>query len=149
MSIEEKTIGAILTELIAKSGLSAREVALKAGVPIPSVHTILRRDSTRVDIRTLKKLANVFGEDLEIFCGDLNYKKKLDISGEEEQLITTLRTSGPELMVMVKELVKKPPRPLSKTEQKIVDLLAQLNETGTERLLETTEDMVMGGRYAK
>lgn len=146
---EGKTIGTILTELIKQSGLPAIEVARRAGIPSTSLYSIVNRAGTnRVEIHTLKKLADVLGEDLEVFCGEDGYKKRPVLSKDEEQIIAKLQGSGPELTVMVKEFVKKPPRPLSAEEQKIVDLLAQLNKDGVRRLLETTEDMVAGGRYS-
>ena len=49
---------------------------------------------------------------------------------------------------MVETFIKKPPKPLSDEEKKMLDLLAKLNENGVGRLLDTAEDMVAGGRYS-
>ena len=100
------------------------------------------------EIPDLLKLADFFGEDMEIFCGDPAYRKKLDLDEREEGLIKSLRQSGSELMTMVETFIKKPPKPLSDEEKKMLDLLAKLNENGVGRLLDTAEDMVAGGRYS-
>ena len=142
------SIGAIVEGLAQKNGMSLREVALRTGIPEQSLYAMVRRNGSRADVGTLKKLADFFGEDMEIFCGDPAYRKKLDLDEREEGLIKSLRQSGSELMTMVETFIKKPPKPLSDEEKKMLDLLAKLNENGVGRVLDTAEDMVAGGRYS-
>lgn len=148
MPDSEKTVVSIIVELLEKNKLNSRDLAKRIGVPPTSIYSMIRRDSDRIDIKTLKKMADVFGEDLDVFCGEEDYKKRLDLSTEEEQLVELYRITAPEIKPLVFDFMKKPPKPLPKDGQKIVEKLSELNEMGLERLLETAEDMIAGGRYS-
>ena len=63
------SIGAIVEGLAQKNGMSLREVALRTGIPEQSLYAMVRRNGSRADVGTLKKLADFFGVSTDYLLG--------------------------------------------------------------------------------
>ena len=61
-------IGSKLTKLMKEQDTNANELASKAGVPPTTIYSLIRRDSNRVDIDSLIKIARALGVTAEYFC---------------------------------------------------------------------------------
>ena len=67
-------IGSKLTDLMKERDTNANELAAKAGVPPTTIYSLIRRDSNRVDIDSLIKIAKALGVTAEYFCNDTSEK---------------------------------------------------------------------------
>ena len=63
-------IGSKLTKLMKEQDTNANELASKAGVPPTTIYSLIRRDSNRVDIDSLIKIARALGVTAEYFCNE-------------------------------------------------------------------------------
>lgn len=63
-------IGSRLVKLMKEQNTNANELAAKAGVPPTTVYSLIRRDSSRVDIDSLIKIARALGVTADYFCSD-------------------------------------------------------------------------------
>ena len=63
-------IGSKLTKLMKEQDTNANELASKAGVPPTTIYSLIRRDSNRVDIDSLIKIASALGVTAEYFCNE-------------------------------------------------------------------------------
>ena len=88
---DQESVSTVLEYLLRRSGEKISEAAPKMGVNANTLYSLSRRCSTKADLRTLKKIADYFGEDLSIFCGLENYNPPLKLSQEEETLLENFR----------------------------------------------------------
>ncbi len=63
-------IGTKLTELMKQQNTNANELAQRAGVPATTVYSLIKRDSNRVDIDSLIKIARALGVTADYFGND-------------------------------------------------------------------------------
>ena len=63
-------IGSKLTKLMKEQDTNANELASKAGVPPTTIYSLIRRDSNRVDIDSLIKIARALGVTAEYFFNE-------------------------------------------------------------------------------
>lgn len=59
-----------LIKLMKEQNTNANELASKSGVPPTTIYSLIKRDSSRVDIDSLIKIARVLGVTAEYFCSD-------------------------------------------------------------------------------
>lgn len=50
-----------ITKLMKERGTNANDLALRAGIPASTIYSLIRRDSNRVDIDSLIKIARTLG----------------------------------------------------------------------------------------
>lgn len=87
----ESTISAVLEQLIKRNGKNLKEIAAETEIPYHTLYNICSRESSRTSLRTLKTLADYFGEDLSIFLGFEGYKRPVRLSSKEERLLKQYR----------------------------------------------------------
>lgn len=63
-------IGSKLTRLMKEQNTNANELASRANVPATTIYSLIKRDSNRVDIDSLIKIARVLGVTAEYFCNE-------------------------------------------------------------------------------
>ena len=63
----QESVSTVLEYLIRRSGEKISDLAPKIGVSANTLYSLSRRCSTKADLRTLKLIADYFGEDLSIF----------------------------------------------------------------------------------
>ncbi len=63
-------LGVKLTQLMEMHGTHVSDLARKIDVAPQTLHSIIKRDSTRADINILSKIAKVYGVDLDYFADD-------------------------------------------------------------------------------
>lgn len=88
---QKKTISDVFIALMERSHLTVEEVAHRANVSPNTLYTLKTRRTTRSDPKMLKRLAEVFGEDMSIFCGLEEYDPPTKLSPEEKELINSYR----------------------------------------------------------
>lgn len=140
--MENQSISAVLNRLIEDSQLQVNEVARRSGVNKNTLHSLLRRDSDRVSISTLRDLADFFDEDLDIFCGQADYRRKPRLTPDEEQLLATYRKLSISERPLMLEAAQMPAN-----QKRLLAGARQLNEQGMQRLLSNCEDLIASGRY--
>ena len=59
-----------LIKLMKEQNTNANELASKAGVPPTTIYSLIRRDSNRVDIDSLIKIARALGVTADYFCSE-------------------------------------------------------------------------------
>ena len=88
---ERSEIRDVLEHLIERSGKNLNEIANGCGLPYQTLYNIRTRNSQRTSLPTLKILADYFDEDLTIFLGLDGYRKPLQLSGRERELLENYR----------------------------------------------------------
>lgn len=63
-------IGSKLTKLMKEQNTNANELASMANVPATTIYSLIKRDSNRVDIDSLIKIARALGVTAEYFCNE-------------------------------------------------------------------------------
>ena len=63
-------IGNKLTKLMKEQSTNANELAIKANVPPTTIYSLIKRDSNRVDIDSLIRIARALGVTAEYFCNE-------------------------------------------------------------------------------
>ncbi len=96
-------IGSKLTQLMKEQNTNANELARKAGVPATTIYSLIKRDSSRVDIDALIKIARALGVTSDYFSDDYIDNEKSNYS----QISTILARNGKKLSAEEKnELIK-------------------------------------------
>lgn len=86
-----ETVSAVFNYLLERSGDKVPNIAEKIDVSADSLYTIKKRQSDRVNIKLLKKIADYFGEDVSIFCGLENYERPVKLTKREIELVELFR----------------------------------------------------------
>lgn len=145
--MENQSISEVLQRLIDQHGCQVKDVADATGINKDALYSILRRQASRADMGMLKTLADYFDEDLDVFCGRPDYVKKPRLSQPELELLSDYRSLVATDQVAIRKLAKQPPRPMTQTQTKILELSSGLNDKGQARLLESCEDLIASNRY--
>lgn len=145
--MERKSVSQVLRELIENRGVPVVEIARVTGIKKDTIYSLVSRDSDRASIAMLKALADFFDEDLEVFCGQPNYIRKPRLNEDELNLIAMYQKLSAENQAIIQAMVKQPPKPMSKTQQELLQKSYGINERGQAKLLDTCEDLLAGGRY--
>lgn len=80
-----------LIELMKTRDTNANELAKKAGIPPTTVYSLIKRDSKRVDIDSLIKIARALGTTADCLCGNDSNSASLGLSPDESELISCYR----------------------------------------------------------
>lgn len=102
---EPSEISLVLDHLIQRSGKNLREIANEIGVPYQTLYNIRTRNSQRTDLKTLKSLADYFHEDLSIFLGLEGYRRPLQLSAKERELLENYRALSDAARTRADELI--------------------------------------------
>lgn len=84
---DETAIATALRYLVKNSGMEAKKIADDCKISLNTLYAMMHRNATKANLATLKKLADYFHVDLEIFCG-LEAYQKTRISERETELLT-------------------------------------------------------------
>lgn len=90
------SLGEKLKAMIDEKGMTVNEVANKADVPSSNLYSIIKRNSTKVEIDNFIRICNVLGcrpEDFteEILEASAKEKALLDLSEDEKTVVTQMR----------------------------------------------------------
>ncbi len=89
---EPGQISIVFEYLLKKSGSNVQKVSSDCDIPASTLYNIQRRQkSCKADLRTLKKLADYFGEDISIFLGLSGYERPLKLTPKEKNLVESYR----------------------------------------------------------
>lgn len=92
-------IGKTLNILLAEKGVTANELAVKAGVTPSTIYSILKRDNTKADIEVLLKICRALNVDVERF-----YQEYYSELGFKPIVHNTLSTNEKRIIELFKEL---------------------------------------------
>lgn len=137
----QESVSTVLEYLLRRSGEKISDVAPKIGVSPNTLYSLSRRCSTKADLRTLKKIADYFGEDLSIFCGLKTYTPPVRLSPEEEALLEKYRTLSGLRREAAEEILSNI---ATGTLEGIafVEKFSLLSDKARERIMEMVEDML-------
>lgn len=142
-------ISEVVSRLIEGTGLNIKDVSQQIGVKYTTLYSIVSRKATRVDIHTLKAIADYFHEDLEIFLDEPNYQKHLELTPSEQSLIQKFRRLDTQAQSGVLDYMAKPPKTLSKEERVLLERFQGLNALGQGKALEEIGDLAEVPRYQR
>lgn len=142
-----ETISTVLQTLMDRKRLTPKELAEGSGVNKNTIYTILKRDTTTVNIHTLKQLADYFGENISIFCGLDGYQPPLRLSNEENHLLGAYRGHPEEIREYVGKLVVDPPKALERQEQRLLSEFRKLSQDGKEKVRDFLDDLIATNKY--
>ena len=111
-----------LKKMKAKSKMTTKEIAIKSGIPEPTLEKLFSGATKDPKLKTMYQLVHFLGYTLD----DLDDKKKE---------ITPPYTS---------EAMK-----LAEDEEHLLELYRELNQEGQEKLIDYTDDLVQSGKYKK
>jgi len=89
---DNDTISDVVRYLVKRSGKTVQEIAEATHIPLQTLYALHSRKSTHANIRTLKKLADYFNEDLTIFCGLKGYKRPERLTSEQRMVLEDYNT---------------------------------------------------------
>lgn len=99
-------IADVLSYLIKRSGASLYTISEKTGIKYKTLCSIKSRASSNVSLRSLKALADFFGEDVTIFLGLDDYEKPIRLSAKEKAFMETYRNLNDEGQARVNQLTE-------------------------------------------
>lgn len=102
---EQSEISQVLDALVQRSGKNLHEIAGECGLPYQTLYNIRIRNSQRTSLPTLKILADYFHEDLSIFLGLEGYRKPLQLSAKERELLENYRALSDAARTRADELI--------------------------------------------
>lgn len=138
---DQESVSTVLEYLFRRSGEKISDAAPKMGVNANTLYSLSRRCSTKADLRTLKKIADYFGEDLSIFCGLKTYAPPARLSPEEAALIGKYRTLSEEQRDMAEKMISAMAED-GFTEVIFMGKFSSLSDKARERVMEMVEDML-------
>ena len=103
----QDTISDVFRILVEKSGKKLNAIAEETKIPLQSIYSLHNRKSKVANIRTLKLLADYFGEDLTVFCGLMTYHPPRKLTAEEERLINEYGTLTDDAKLQVLGLLSR------------------------------------------
>ena len=86
-------IGKKLEELIQKNNSNVKETAAKIGMSEQTLYSLIKRDSTRIDINTLMEISKALNVEPEYFSDCFNERKPdyIVLSDDEKEIIKNYR----------------------------------------------------------
>lgn len=81
------TISDVFRALVKRSGKELTQIIEETKLPSTTVYSLHNRNNKAANIRTLKVLADYFGEDLTIFCGFAAPPPPRKLTREQEQIL--------------------------------------------------------------
>ena len=89
---ENGQISDLIDYLMERNNMTVTDLAAACDIPRGTLYSILqRRNSSKADLHTLKKVADYFGEDINIFLGLNGYERPIKLTPVEKKLIKTYR----------------------------------------------------------
>lgn len=81
------TISDVFRALVKRSGKELAQIIEETKLPATSIYSLHNRNNKAANIRTLKVLADYFGEDLTIFCGLAAPPSPPKLTPEQERIL--------------------------------------------------------------
>ncbi len=98
--------------LMERDGVNVHQLSMRTGIPASTLYAMQKKSTNEADIRNLKKIADAFGERLDIFCGREAYVRPVELSAEEHRLLDAFRAVNPagkgRLLAYAAELAEHP-----------------------------------------
>lgn len=138
----QESVSTVLEYLIRRSGEKISDLAPKIGVSPNTLYSLSRRCSTKADLRTLKLIADYFGEDLSIFCGLKTYTPPVKMRPEEEALLETFRALSGQQQRMMAEVLSDMAAVDDFTGVVFLGKFSSLSDKARTRIMEMVEDML-------
>lgn len=103
---EFASISSVMDYLVRRSGKNLRQVADETGIPYQTLYNIRSRASSRTSLRTLKTIADYFGEDISIFLGLRDYEQPFQITWREREFLNGFRRLSDAAQRRIEEAVE-------------------------------------------
>lgn len=105
--IEQENISSVFRYLVGESKKTIAKIHEDTKIPEMTLYSLYNRENKKADIRMLKKLADYFGVELEIFCGIRGYKPTRRLSSEEDMLLQQYGTLSDDAKLQVMGLIMR------------------------------------------
>ncbi len=109
---DDDCVSAAFRYLLRTRGVTVKRVADETGISENTLYALKSRRCNRADMRLLKRLADYFGEDLEIFCGLDQYAGRRRLGPDEQRLLdnyTSLTDAARRrILEMMADMVENP-----------------------------------------
>ena len=126
-------LGNRISYLVAKKGVSLKEVATKANIPYTTLYSMVKRDGKKVEYETLEKIAQA----LDISVNDI---LEIPDASSLPGLIDSAYMDNEENITNVNEIYRK---------EKLMEYFSLLNRDGQEKAVERVEELTEIPKYQK
>lgn len=126
-------LGNRISYLVAKKGVSLKEVATKANIPYTTLYSMVKRDGKKVEYETLEKIAQA----LDISVNDI---LEIPDASSLPGLIDSAYMDNEENITNVNEIYRK---------EKLMEFFSLLNRDGQEKAVERVEELTEIPKYQK
>ncbi len=89
--MENQSIAKALKYLMGRENTSVTVLSSATGIPAQTIYSTLSKKTNQADLGMLKKLADYFGVDIDIFCGVDEYTDTLHLDRDEREVVDMLR----------------------------------------------------------
>lgn len=126
-------LGNRISYLVAKKGVSLKEVATKANIPYTTLYSMVKRDGKKVEYETLEKIAQA----LDISVNDI---LEIPDASSLPGLIDSAYMDNEEKIPNVNEIYRQ---------EKLMEYFSLLNQDGQEKAVERVEELTEIPKYQK
>lgn len=119
-------VGKRIESIAKEKKISLRKIALSAGISYNTLYAIVKRDSNRIDLETLEKIAAA----LEVDIADLKFSEPV-----AKAFKSAINGSG---MRVFSELQKQ-----ESQKSRLDEAYSKLNRTGQQKAVERVEELAM------
>lgn len=126
-------LGNRISYLVAKKGVSLKEVATKANIPYTTLYSMVKRDGKKVKYETLEKIAQA----LDISVNDI---LEIPDASSLPGLIDSAYMDNEEKIPNVNEVYRQ---------EKLMEYFFLLNQDGQEKAVERVEELTEIPKYQK
>ena len=126
-------LGNRISYLVAKKGVSLKEVATKANIPYTTLYSMVKRDGKKVEYETLEKIAQA----LDISVNDI---LEIPDASSLPGLIDSAYMDNEEKIPNVNEIYRQ---------EKLMEYFFLLNQDGQEKAVERVEELTEIPKYQK
>ncbi len=126
-------LGNRISYLVAKKGVSLKEVATKANIPYTTLYSMVKRDGKKVEYKTLEKIAQA----LDISVNDI---LEIPDASSLPGLIDSAYMDNEGNIPNINEKYRQ---------ERIMDCFSKLNKDGQEKAVERVEELTEIPKYQK
>ena len=90
-SFGSSEIARSLRFLMRRDRVNVNQLSIQTGIPASTLYAMLKKSSNEANVIHLKKIAEFFGESLDIFCGLDSYVRPAKVAADEAQILSYYR----------------------------------------------------------
>jgi len=81
--------------LMIRDGINVNQLSIRSEIPASTLYAMLKKSTNEANILHLKRIADVFGESISIFCDLDTYERPVELTSEESRILQYYRGMDP------------------------------------------------------